>query len=313
MGLSNEERVAGLYWAINAIVKHGRYLHECLNEYRKSQYKYLFDSINNLWHNFLGNQRNSAHWIIGSSATGTIKWDDNTPWGRGIIYNCDEAKENDSDVFDAFDRFLDIPGLLGHADDEYRHVYTIYAWTEQAIYYLRRYDDDLSKRLEDLSKNISDIYGEFFSIFTGSQTYTCAYMLNKILKMIYGTGYPHNKDGMDAFTLYLQEEHIHHHINRMMRVREQSIDVLSEMYRKLYRANKAGKLTVMMRVEAMLKLCGRRFHYDHQFEKLAKILSKSDRVKARKLFEECKRLHEEYGKESHTGLSEMSIFGPMEE
>jgi hypothetical protein len=310
LGLSDEERVKGLYFAIDKIVELGRWLDDHLNRYERKDYKYLLGFINDLWHALVCKQSHSSLWVLGSSAVNTVRYDTLTPWGIGISSQCREGGNTDDNTSNAFEDFLDIKPLLTYCDNKFGYIYEIYQWVEQAIYYLRRYEDELSNSLSTLDKCISNIYGECFSLFKDNQAYAHAYILHNVLKIMYADGYPYKKD---AFSKYLDEGHIHHKLSHLMR--HQNLKLISDMYKKMYRDKKDGKLTLMVRVEAMFKLCGSEYHYDHQFDKLVKILPKKEVFNARGWFGECKKLHDE--QEKFQGkiekLSDLSIFGPTEE
>jgi hypothetical protein len=306
MGLSNEERITGLYHAIDKMIIIADHLKE--QKSYPDNHKLIF-FINQLWHAFLGKNRNSMHWIFGSSASNEIKCDTATPWGVAINYHCNgilpdkDLPEKEDDTFDAFDGFIDIPGLLGQANPVCKDIYEIYAWTEQAIYYLRRYEDNFLKNFHTLSHVLSDIQGECFKLFKQDNTYAKAYVLHTIIKMIYGPLYPYQKDKWDVVTRFLQEDHGHHDISLMVQP-EGNLKTLAELHVKLQQAKKANKLTKMMRIEAFLILAGRRFHYDHTFKKLIEMLKKDkgfkpeDFKRLEELFDQCKKEHEKSEKES---------------
>jgi hypothetical protein len=281
----------------------------------------LIGFVDQLWDAFLGKTRNGAHWIIGSSASNPVAWDTISPWGVAINHHCAELLKKEQDIFakdrfDAFEGFLDIPGLLGQAGMIYRNVYEIFAYSEQAVYHLRRYDDELSDNLNGLSKLISDIQGECFQLFIDDQTYARAYILSFVTKMIYGTLYPYSEEKWDPLTQFLSKEAVHHDLSRMMQPRDADTEKLATLHVKLHQAKKAKKMTIMLRTEAMLQLAGRRFHYDHQFAKLKVALKKSVTKKElqtlQALFDKCKKEHEqdeETSRKNAEGLSPLSIYG----
>jgi hypothetical protein len=319
VGLSDEERISGIFYAIDRMVELVKNLDREKNEY--SYPKKLISYIDLLWHAFIGNHHNSAHWILGSSANQEVTHYSNSIWGTAAInYHTDRLlKENDSiikesDTFDAFDGFLDISSLLRCESPIYSFIYNIYSWTEQVIYYLRRYEDKLLKDHEELSKIISDIQGECFHLFKENDVYARAYILNKVCKLIYTNKYPHDSKHYDAFTRFLVNHHEQHDLNRPMF--DHDIKALAEIHATLHRAEKAKKLTVMMRVEAFMVIAGRKFHYDHKFNELVKVLklTKLDLIKLKILFLKCKEDHDVTDKRSHEQFvsgqgSPLSIYG----
>jgi hypothetical protein len=316
MGLSNEERLKGLFYDINNMVSRADAIKDDSDHPKK-----LVGFVDQLWDAFLGKTRNSAHWIIGSSASNLVAWDTISPWGVAINHHCqdlikDEPEIPSSDRFDAFDGLLDVPGLLGQAGMIYKNVYEIFAYSEQAVYHLRRYDDELSESLSELSKLLADIQGECFQIFIDDQTYARAYILNIVTKMIYGPHYPYSEEKWDPLTQFLDKNVVHHDLSRMMQPRDADTEKLAELHIKMYQAEKARKLTIMLRTEAMLQLAGRRFHYDHIFAKLKVALRRRVTAKEMRtllvLFNKCKKEHDEDEKKSRKnaeGLSPLSIYG----
>lgn len=319
MGLSNEERFSGIAYAIDRVMD----IVKSFEKHETESYDYpknLIVHVKKMWHAFIGSTRNSAHWVLGSSATNDVTCYDESLWGVAAINHytnnaLKEDKDNESDVFDAFDGFLDLKGLLSQADRICWRIYDIFAWSEQIIYYLRRYDDAFLRRYEDLSKIISDIQGECFHLFKQSDAYAKAYILTRICKLIYTNKYPYDTENMDSFTRFLVNNHGHHDLSRPMQ-RDGSIKELAEIHIQLQRAEKAKKLTVMMRVVAFMKISGRRFHYDHNFKALIETLKpkKVDRLVLNALFSECKKAHDDDERQSRENYldnkgSPLSIYG----
>jgi len=316
MSLSNEERIKGLYWTISKMVS-------LVDEIKDVELRNLTKS---LWHALLGTTSNSAHWIMGSSATNTVRWDTTTPWGIAIAHHCEGLLKDKTDgfqkpenFFDAFDGFLDIIGLLRQTDIELANIYELYAYNEQIIYYLRRYNDELLSDLSELSKVTSNIHGECFRVFSQNPLYARAYILNNILKFIYDGYYPYQEEKWDVLTIHLSKNAIHHDLSRMMH--EGELKQLAELHVKLHQAKESKKLTLLMRLEAFLMLAGRRYHYDHHFNALVQSLKqkrfKKEHIeKLTKMFEENKLDHENNEKNSsrqykENQLSPLSIYDLM--
>jgi hypothetical protein len=225
MGLSNEERIGGLHYAIDALVEIADHLKEKEKDYGYQYPKKLVSFLDQLWFAFLGKTRNSAHWLIGSSATSPVTWGSLSPWGVAINHHCRDVLDKEDDLddllkksgrknkFDAFDGFLDIPGLLNRP---HREIYNIYSWSEQLVYYLRRYEDDLLDDMQILSKIVSDIQGECFTLFKKDDSYAKAYILSMLTKMIYGPLYPYDVEKWDPLVKHLNEDNLHHSLNHFM-------------------------------------------------------------------------------------------------
>jgi hypothetical protein len=267
--------------------------------------KILVDYVKSLWYVFIGKDSNGSHWILGSSASREVTHYSTSLWGIAAInYHTDGLmkEENDlfekSDVFNVFNGFLDISGLLGSVNKIYSSVYDIYAWSEQVIYYLRRYDDKFLKDNEELSKVISNIQGKCFHLFKLNDVYARAYILNTICKMLYTNKYPYDVKYYDSFTRFLVKDCGHHDLNRFMR--DGDLKFLAKIHARLHRAEKSKKLTIMMRTEAFLTLAGRAFHYDHKFKELVTTLKldKKDSDILNLIFLTCKDDHDKEEKRS---------------
>jgi hypothetical protein len=333
MGLSNEERISGLFYAIDALVEIADQLKERAKNNGYQHPKKLVDYIDQLWHAFLGKSSNSAHWLLGSSASNPVTWGSSSPWGLAITHHCDgvladdedsldailekQGKKNSKNKFNAFEGFLDIPGLLGSAGGPHRHIYDIFGWSEQLIYYLRRYEDGLLSDMGALSKIVSDIQGECFHLFKQNDAYAKAYVLSILTKMLYGPLYPYQIEKWDPLVKHLNGACVHHDLSLMMESGE-GLKPLAELHVKMQHAEKDKKLTLMLRTEAMLELAGRRYHYDHHFKELQELLkgsvTRDDLRKLKRLFEKNKKEHEDQEKKSQEGfqdrqMSPLSIYG----
>jgi hypothetical protein len=321
MGLSNEERLSGLFYDINQMVCLGNQLKDHSEDYGYPET--LVSFVGDLWDAFLGQNHNAAHWIIGSSASNPVTWGTVSSWGIAINHHChglmkEDSLEPEKVDFDAFDGFLDITGLLGQVRGPYKQIYEIYAYSEQAVYHLRRYEDPLLKSLSRLSKVISDIQGDCFNLFKDEDVYARAYILSNITKKLYDPLYPYQKDKWDPLTVFMDKNAIHHNLSRIIQPRDGDLKALAELDIKLHRIEKKGKLSIIDRAETMLILAGRRFHYDRIFKDLITAIKKSVTTKdialLTKLFNECKKQHEEDEKQEQKNYQEdqyspLSIYG----
>jgi hypothetical protein len=324
MGLSDEERLSGVYYAIDSMMEIVKNLN-----YHKEEYDYphtLINYVKEMWHAFIGKDSNGIHWVIGSSSSNEVTHYSPSIWGVAAINHhtdkvlkeskgpLEEFVKDNKNFFNAFDGFLDISGLL-KSDGHFKSaIYDIYGWTEQVIYYLRRYDDKFLKEHEALSKVVSNVQGECFNLFKHDNVYARAYILNKICKFIYTDKYPYRSKNYDMFTRFLVKEHCQHHFTTPMH--EHDIKPLAEIHVRLHRADKEKKLTAMMRAEAFLQVAGSSFHHDHLFNNLVKALNLKglDLIKFKMLFIECKNKHEKKEKDSHERYrddhgSPLSIYG----
>lgn len=332
MSLSDEERIVGMTWAVKAIVEKKRnFLSQVHKSYDTYQCEKIFELIDDLWHGLLGKNTNGLHWITGSSATNTITWDTNTPWGTAINHHCcgllkeekDFWKEHeDRKLFDAFEGFLNIEGLLSQTDRKCAFVYSVYLWTEQLSYYLRRYKDDLLKSFENLDKLVSDIQGECFNFFSTNPVFARAYILNALCKnYLFGPKYPYQKEGEDVVLDWFIAHNVHHDVSLLMHeCDEDSLKWLARKHREFHK--KKDKVTAFDRILLMMELSGRRFEYQHEFDSLMKLVkekkicSPKEIKKLEKVFKNCleaKKKNDEQNHEKYAPKSPLSIYDIMEE
>lgn len=319
MGLSDEERLSGIYYAIDRITDIVKSLERCKGSYEYP--KTLVNYLKKLWHSFIGGNHNAAHWILGSSASQDVDHYSDSIWGiAGVNHHTNGLfKEKssiikESDEFNVFEGYLDIAGLLGTASPVYRSIYEIYSWSEQIIYYLRRYEDKFLKNREELSKIISDIQGECFHLFKQTDVYARAYILSHVCKIIYTNKYPYDSKHYDALTRFLVNHHGYHDLNRPMQ--DSDIKYLAQIHARLHRAEKAKKLTVMIRAEAFMQIAGRKFSYEFKFKELVKAIKPNakDLGILNLLFLQCQDEHKKEEKRSSETYSfnkssPLSIYG----
>ena len=288
MGLSDEERVTQMCWAVHNLSTMCRELEV---GYPKEPWQYLKDLGDRLWHAFLGGHSNGMFWIIGGALESGVTGP-NSPWGVLIESQCDEARRStekdpfkkDPNYFDPFDGFLDISGLIQHAREgsNKKKLLDIYRSTEFLIYGLRRYDDELRGKYQDLDKLASDILGACFAIMHEDQDFGKAYVGERILKWIYG-GYE------DPLKKILLDLNIHHDLSRFM-VDCTLADVIAwDKWRLTH------KDCAQNRIVLALRMAGRGFHYEHCFKKLVEgTRGKNIREEVlRREFDKCVKAHEE--------------------
>ena len=285
--------------------------------YVQKDLKKLHKLCDNLWHSFMGNQSNSAHWILGSDSNNVIKDDSYSPWALSVREKVEEAyskhlkKINPSQHFDfdndrtfnAFDSFLSIHGLINYAHGPFGAVYRIYQNAEGISYALRRYKDKYLQNFEELNKLLSDINGTCFRIFSKSDRFAKAYLIHQMAEIIYNRrAYPYNIDS-DPVTVHLSKNHIHHDISRMM---EDDLETIVKNHKyllcKWIENDKDCQKIYFERIAIALIMAGRRYEYDHKFKVLLKDLGElftSDQIKYLKgIFKRCKELKEKRNQES---------------
>lgn len=131
MSMSDEERVEGIMFAIKHMVQAKHEFVENQNWVRFGTNR-IIGLVEKAWSAFLGQESNGAHWILGSSATREVNAETCTPWGVAIKSHCERLLSKESgiikdgdDVFNAFNGFLDIKGLLHNSGNGNYFYYEI--------------------------------------------------------------------------------------------------------------------------------------------------------------------------------------------
>jgi hypothetical protein len=268
LGLSDEERITKIVWAIRALVEHGQDLKSAVNSdtgytvpygSRRSA-KELVRLTGKLWHSFLGRNSNGAFWIFGGDHNNEVRGAGGA-WSTAILGQCEAHRPDENRdwfeerergmPFDPFDSALTVSGLLEHP---YRNaIYEIYAWSEQLSYALRRYNDKLKKSYKKLDKLISDIQGTCFDLFQRDTGFGKAYVGNVLLKALYA-----DEKAREIFL----SDHWHHHLGAG--VKEATLTEIIEWDR--WRLT--HKDTLQNRLVLAMRIMGKRYHYDHQLKKL---------------------------------------------
>lgn len=230
MGLSDEERMTKMVWAVNRLNELNSELTEAFandERYLSTGYKKIQSLIDATWHALFGNETNSLHWFMGSGSGDTITTDSPaTPWEiattqqlewrlpapEGILRLDDENK-----TFNALDFSLSIPNLLqsnyqGKVDSI---LFQIYQWLEELSYALRRYNDKFRRTYKELDIILSRLYGECYSIFSKVQNFQEAYLAHEISKILYGPSYPYDKEE-DVVTNILRDNNLHHDLSHIV-------------------------------------------------------------------------------------------------
>lgn len=214
MGLSHDERMSKMFWAVHHLNDLGQKLPDKCYPTDFARLKSLCDQA---WHAFIGNKGNGGHWLLGSSAGNNIGKPDN-PWAVALTHHFEvdqadtsddwrakalEAQEKaykdaeDQDMVDPpqdddVNETISIASLLGKDERStgLSEVFRIYATTENLIYALRRYDDELLGGFDSLNKLVSDIQGACFEVFAEHDIFAKAYLLHTILEDLYKWGNP---------------------------------------------------------------------------------------------------------------------------
>ncbi|MEK6832747.1 MAG: hypothetical protein AABY32_01755 [Nanoarchaeota archaeon] len=318
MGLNEQERIEGLYANINKMVGFADEINK-KNKYRPDYdpFNKIVDLVNNLWNSFIGSNSNQAHWLLGSSATNVIGEDENTAWTIAIRNTIEDALHDleidntiypdDIKVEDIRENFLSISPLLEKLNytENLARVYDIYAYSEQLTYYLRRYNDETAKKLETLSKLISDIQGECFNIFSNStykDDFVKAYILSQICNLLFDNKYPYNEKDWDIPTKIIANMHMYHHLSNPMKNNNITLKDLAIIHKDLVKAKNTKKFIFnVKRLQYIIKLCGKSMHYKHEHDSILNMIKKTPYNQYKKIFVEefkkCIKLHDEKEKE----------------
>lgn len=313
MSLSNEERQTKLYWSLHHLVQESHNLPTTGYEHEK--YDRLRDLCSQMWFSFLGHTSNGGHWFAGSSATNNIG-KPNSPWAVALLNHfntdrakgkkdwMDEAREREQADFDEqydIDRDLadrpndsiardamDIDNLLKHIEDDGKGLaatYLIYAYTENLVYALRRYDDEFRDGYPVLNKLIADIQGECFGLFSANENYAKAYLLNQILDGLYAYGNPVAK--------LAWHQCWHHKLPGV--IRHADLAKIRKWHLSLTKDPK--KVTPTDWVVLALEMMGPTYEYEHSFKELIRMAGKRgiplDEARCRAAFDVCLKAKKE--------------------
>lgn len=253
MGLSDEERRSGMYYAVSAMTELGHKIDEATEW--KDETARLCKLLDSLWPALIGNSSNSCHWIMGSASSREIRGEPMSPWTMAIVSHLEKIdhrpqrsngddpsrdEEKDKKPFDAMDS-LQIPDLIGYSDEYqaavYAEVLRVYRWTEQIIYYLRRYKDDFLDSYRELSDTIARIQGECFLLFDRNDVFARAYLGHEICKLLYGPRYPYD-DRPDVVTRLMTKHYVHHDLRK---IAERPVEELAKYHVALVRETLAAQ------------------------------------------------------------------------
>ena len=314
MGLSNEERIHGLFYAIEKIASCAKKIPDSIYD---KNYIELKRFCSELWHDFLGKQTNSTHWLLGSSATAKVTFSTTSPWGVVVMNGIMDCRKKDDfetrlEILKDLKDDLSIATLLQRSENqELAQAYLIFSYLESVAYYLRRYEDGLLKDHESLSKKVSDIMGICFSIFNDEQGLcTRAYLLNRIVDEMliypYMAEQENDKEKRDVIArIVTGPVPIYDLAEPMSRNSCVETKTLASAYKKLLKLKKENKLQSPEGVEARLwilfQICNRKLHNRHTQDEIKIILTetktKIDKKKLDSLFQSFVELQQERDKE----------------
>lgn len=282
MGLSDEERRAGIYNTVNHIVK-------LKEEWESDKRIESFDLkisekfwtlIDQMWSCIFNNMNNPMHWIIGSSTSNTIRTTDPTSaWDMGITQSLAEVvkrldstqRYQDNHPFEPIE-YLSIANLLranGNSWDQLNnYIFRLYQSLESLIYYLRRYPSDtFATSYDNLSNIVSSLCGQCYSMFATDEMFAKAYVAHQIIILIYGgkaTGFI-PADKQDVVQRIANKCYLHHDLPKLMK---KSIDELVKLHVKFVKSDNQNRLQanldhLALRLEVLLSISKKACNYKH--------------------------------------------------
>jgi hypothetical protein len=277
MGLSNNERFGKIAYSITNILTQAEKLKD---DYSYSKLKVLIDE---LWPAFLGKNSNRLFWITGggfdcrSFSEGSLlclAFKENAPNTED-----DDEPEEEGDYCDTrksrkiTDEMLGIATLIN--DGERAAIVEINQWIENLTYALGRYHDDFMENLWPLNKIVRKIQGCLFDIIRGDKDFYRAWLLANIVDKCV------NVWGDDIVSKWVRKQNVHHDL-RLMSWSEHKLEDLQAVYFEL-QPFYTGQISTEKRLFILLCLCGRRFHYEHQFNGLKKLVEEHNESSGEKI------------------------------
>lgn len=293
MSLSDPERIQGIYYTINEMMKEKEELEKNelardnqIPDYIKDELENLLNLIDCLWVEALRSEKNALHWVLGSDSGKLIDGNPSGLWGvavNGHIHNMIRELEGRNfsevaeEIYDAFECNLSIEGLLDYAKNGriLSFVFKMFRCSENLIYNLRRYNDKFLSEYEKLDALISRIRGECFGIFENFSEFATAYLVNNLCKELYNyKKYPYHPEDFDAVTKFLVKNCVHHDLSTAM---ELSLEEVSHIHMQF----EASKKNMMDRLLTAIRLCNRRYGQDFNAKELMNFVKKNKTLKKR--------------------------------
>jgi len=175
MGLSNQERYGKILWTVKKL--------ENLLSGLKDNYtfKKLRSYQTKLWPALLNNERCNHFWLV-EDGFSQNKFD------GGFLYEAFQEQVDNMKLFDEKRSFrnllVDRVQITSLVTGDESIIIECYQYIQNFYYAANRYDDEMSKGLDDLKSLISNIKGELFSIISVHPIYFRAYLLSQIYNKI---------------------------------------------------------------------------------------------------------------------------------
>lgn len=297
MGLSNEERLAGIYHSTANLVKSSERILIHSNG-SKNLYKYknlvsLAEDIkSNAWAKLLKGNSNSLFWILGSESMGEGLKNTN-------LIDCSMISNSEEDL-DLFDRSIndesrpeeereilkDVKHYINSVTKRHTindpvkgELFDIISNVDNILYRLNRYKDEVSESLSLFEDYISNIRGKIFEIFRSDKDYTMAYILEQIFKKIFdayaGCGWSKimKNNGECIFSEWFVKNNINHNF-RLLSDYYHSKNDFNELIETWKEIQFEKNISQEKKFYTCIKILSTRFHYDHEHKELIELLKR---------------------------------------
>lgn len=293
MGLSNEERTEKIYFSLWRMTQRDKRQSLEQTGYHAEEFKPLLELLDQLWPAYIGRGGNGLFWFLGSGVTNEVM-DKPTLFSVAICGNksrgepdsLDQLAEErrkeleaqpDSpekkaallrdDLFDYQSNYHPTyEKVLRRNAPELATVYEIYEDCENIRYALNRYQDDFAIGLKALDDLVARILGVCFHLFTTDTRFREAWYTHQIANRAMNQ----RVDAEATVVKFWRKCNLHHDIG----IGVHDIDELHDYWTKIQQKQ---TLTTEEAILASLWLAQRRFHYDHQFKDLVKLLKEHNR------------------------------------
>ena len=188
--------------------------------------KEFFKTIRGLWHQLLKSKRNSAFWILGGDIEKKVSPYEPNLWSVVIADKLETKQELPIGVRGEWDHRdqLHVEDLLREVPYQGRwleFVFKTYARIESCQYSLKRYEDDLSRSLDELDESLDYLKGLCHLEFKKhADAYAKAYVIQEMSQYIYGGmfpggGYYPHKEEIQKWGPYLEVMHSECFVHKM--------------------------------------------------------------------------------------------------
>lgn len=288
MSLSDKERLEKIYFSIWRITRPERI------QVIHAQFPELAEQLNKLWPAFLRRKGNRLYWILGSGTDREVQSvpslftlalcgnrDRGTPdWSESLFEDRKKEilKEPDPVKRQEALAALDLTeyqcnfhptytSILQRNAPALAAVYEVFEECEHILYAANRYQDEFSTEYSELTDEVARILGSCFDLFTTQTEFRAAWYIYQISNRIVYTRV--NSDA--TIVKFWRQTCLHHDVGLGIH----SVEKLHEYWVEIQQKQ---KLTTQEAVLATFWLLGRRFHYQHQFDNLVRLLKQHNRA-----------------------------------